>query len=126
MLIATALVIVATVWLYFVVPKGFFPQQDTGQMMGTTEAAQDISFEAMRAKQEEVVRIVMTDPAVAAVGSFFGGGSGSSLNNGRMFVSLKPKGSGKDERKEDVMTVINRLRGKLSRIPGAALFLMPG
>ncbi|HEY0369962.1 MAG TPA: multidrug efflux RND transporter permease subunit [Chthoniobacterales bacterium] len=126
MLIATALVIVATVWLYFVVPKGFFPQQDTGQLMGTTEAAQDISFEAMRAKQEEVVRIVMNDPAVAAVGSFFGGGSGSSLNNGRMFVSLKPKGSGKDQRKEDVMMVINRLRGKLSRIPGAALFLMPG
>ncbi|HZE13571.1 MAG TPA: efflux RND transporter permease subunit, partial [Chthoniobacterales bacterium] len=92
MLIVTALVIVATVWLYFVVPKGFFPQQDTGQLGGTTEAAQDISFEAMRAKQEEVVRIVMNDPAVAAVGSFFGGGGGSSLNNGHMFISLKPKG----------------------------------
>src|SRR4029079_6952272 len=64
MLIVTALVIVATVWLYFVVPKGFFPQQDTGQLMGTTEAAQDISFEAMKAKQQEVVKIVMSDPAV--------------------------------------------------------------
>jgi hydrophobe/amphiphile efflux-1 (HAE1) family protein len=126
MLIVTALVIVATVWLYFVVPKGFFPQQDTGQLGGTTEAAQDISFEAMRTKQEEVVRIVMNDPAVAAVGSFFGGGSGSSLNNGHMFISLKPKGHGKDERPDDVMKVINRLRGKLSRIPGAALFLTPG
>ena len=126
MLIVTALVIVATVYLYFIVPKGFFPQQDTGQLGGTTEAAQDISFEAMREKQEEVVRIVMNDPAVAAVGSFFGGGSGSSLNNGRMFISLKPKGGGKDERPDDVMKVINRLRGKLSRIPGAALFLTPG
>ncbi|HEX4630177.1 MAG TPA: multidrug efflux RND transporter permease subunit [Chthoniobacterales bacterium] len=126
MLIVTALVIVATGLLYFVVPKGFFPQQDTGQLGGTTEAAQDISFEAMRTKQEEVVRIVMNDPAVAAVGSFFGGGSGSSLNNGRMFISLKPKGHGKDERPDDVMKVINRLRGKLSRIPGAALFLTPG
>jgi hydrophobe/amphiphile efflux-1 (HAE1) family protein len=126
MLIVTAGVIVATVWLYFVVPKGFFPQQDTGQLMGTTEAAQDISFEAMKEKEDEVVRIVMADPAVAAVGSFFGGGSGSALNNGRMFVSLKPKGSGKDERQDDVTKVIARLRGKLSKIAGAYLFLTPG
>src|SRR5882724_5261332 len=126
MLIVTAAVIVATVWLYFVVPKGFFPQQDTGQLMGTTEAAQDISFEAMKEKEDEVVRIVMADPAVAAVGSFFGGGSGSALNNGRMFVSLKPKGSGKDKRQDDVAKVIARLRGKLSKIAGAYLFLTPG
>src|SRR5450432_4021480 len=126
MLIVTAAVIVATVWLYIVVPKGFFPQQDTGQMMGTTEAAQDISFEAMEKKQTEVVRIVMNDPAVAAVGSFFGGGSGSALNNGRMFISLKPIGHGKDDRKDAVTAVIGRLRGKLSRIPGAYLFLTPG
>jgi hydrophobe/amphiphile efflux-1 (HAE1) family protein len=126
MLIVTAAVIVATVWLYFVVPKGFFPQQDTGQLGGTTEAAQDISFEAMKEKQDEVVKIVMADPAVAAVGSFFGGGSGSALNNGRMFISLKPKGNGKDERKDDVTKVIARLRGKLSKIAGAYLFLTPG
>ena len=91
--------IIATVYLYFVVPKGFFPQQDTGQMMGTTEAAQDISFEAMKEKQEQVVKTVIADPAVQAVGSFFGGGSGSALNNGRMFISLKPKGSGKENAK---------------------------
>src|SRR5690242_4766042 len=85
MLIVTAAVIVATVYLYFIVPKGFFPQQDTGQMSATTEAAQDISFEAMKGKQEEVVKIVMSDPAVQAVGSFFGGGAfGASLNTGRM------------------------------------------
>jgi multidrug efflux pump subunit AcrB len=126
MLLVTAAVIITTVWLYFVVPKGFFPQQDTGQMMGTTEAAQDISFDAMRAKQEQVVKIVMNDPAVAAVGSFFGGGTGSALNTGRMFVSLKPKGHGKGERPDDVMAVIARLRGKLSKIPGAYLFLVPG
>jgi hydrophobe/amphiphile efflux-1 (HAE1) family protein len=126
MLIVTAAVIVATVWLYFVVPKGFFPQQDTGQLMGTTEAAQDISFEAMKEKEDEVVKIVMADPAVAAVGSFFGGGSGSALNNGRMFVSLKPKGNGKGERPDDVTKVIARLRGKLSKIAGAYLFLTPG
>jgi multidrug efflux pump subunit AcrB len=125
MLLVTAGVIVATVWLYFIVPKGFFPQQDTGQMMGTTEAAQDISFEAMKEKQEKVVKTVMADPAVQAVGSFFGGGTGQALNHGRMFISLKPKGWGKDERKDDAATVIARLRRQLSKIPGAQLFLTP-
>jgi hydrophobe/amphiphile efflux-1 (HAE1) family protein len=126
MLIVTAAVIVATVYLYFVVPKGFFPQQDTGQMTGTTEAAQDISFDAMKEKQEDVVKIVMADPAVQAVGSFFGGGAfGAALNNGRMFISLKPKGFGKDERKDDAGIVIARLRQKLAKIPGAQLFLQP-
>jgi hydrophobe/amphiphile efflux-1 (HAE1) family protein len=126
MLIVTAAVIVATVYLYFVVPKGFFPQQDTGQMTGTTEAAQDISFEAMKEKQEQVVKIVMADPAVQAVGSFFGGGAfGASLNNGRMFISLKPKGNGKDQRKDDAAMVIARLRQKLAKIPGAQLFIQP-
>jgi hydrophobe/amphiphile efflux-1 (HAE1) family protein len=123
MLVITAAVTAATIMLYVIVPKGFFPQQDTGQMMGTTEAAQDISFAAMKEKQEEVVRTVMADPAVQAVGSFFGGGTGQALNNGRMFISLKPKGWGKDKRRDDAATVIARLRGKLSRIPGAQLFL---
>jgi hydrophobe/amphiphile efflux-1 (HAE1) family protein len=126
MLMVTLGVIVATVWLYYVVPKGFFPQQDTGQMMGTTEAAQDISFEAMREKQEEVVKVVMADPAVQAVGSFFGGGFGSAMNNARMFISLKPKGHGKGEREDDPLEIMGRLRGKLSKIPGVNLFITPG
>jgi multidrug efflux pump subunit AcrB len=125
MLVVTGAVIVATVWLYFVVPKGFFPQQDTGQMMGATEAAQDISFAAMQEKQDAIVKTVMADPAVQAVGSFFGGGSGSALNSGRMFISLKPNGSGKNERKDDIGTIIARLRQKLSKITGANLFLQP-
>src|SRR5882724_601046 len=125
MLIVTGLVIIGTVYLYFVVPKGFFPQQNTGQMMGTTEAAQDISFEAMKEKQEQVVGIVMADPAVQAVGSFFGGGTGEALNNARMFISLKPKGWGKDERKDSVNTIMARLRQKLSKVTGANLFLQP-
>jgi hydrophobe/amphiphile efflux-1 (HAE1) family protein len=126
MLIVTAAVIVATVYLYFIVPKGFFPQQDTGQMSATTEAAQDISFEAMKGKQEQVVKIVMSDPAVQAVGSFFGGGAfGASLNTGRMFISLKPMGNGKDERKDDAGMVIARLRQKLAKIPGAQVFVQP-
>ena len=126
MLIITGAVMVLTVWLYNVVPKGFFPQQDTGQMMGATEAAQDISFAAMKEKQEQVVGIVLADPAVQAVGSFFGGGSGSALNSGRMFISLKPKGRGKGKREDDVGAIIARLRGKLSKVTGANLFLTPG
>jgi len=126
MLLATLGVIVATIWFYFVVSWGLFPQQDTGQMMGTTEAAQDISFEAMKEKQEEVVKIVMADPAVQAVGSFFGGGFGSAMNNARMFISLKPKGHGKNEREDDPLAIMGRLRGKLSKIPGVNLFITPG
>jgi hydrophobe/amphiphile efflux-1 (HAE1) family protein len=126
MLFVTVAVIVATIWLYFVVPKGFFPQQDTGQMMATTEAAQDISFEAMREKQEQVVKIVMADPAVQAVGSFFGGGSGSAMNNARMFISLKPKGWGKGERRDGPLTIMARLRQKFVKIPGVQLFIVPG
>jgi multidrug efflux pump subunit AcrB len=126
MLVVTAAVIVATVYLYFVVPKGFFPQQDTGQMMATTEAAQDISFEAMKAKQEQVVKIVMADPAVEAVGSFFGGGSGSAMNNARMFISLKPKGWGKGKRQDGPLTIMARLRQKFAKIPGVQLFIVPG
>ncbi len=80
----------------------------------------------MKSKQEEAVKIVMSDPAVAAVGSFFGGGSGSAVNTARMFVSLKPEGHGEGERSVDVGTVIARLRKKLAKIPGAALFLVPG
>jgi hydrophobe/amphiphile efflux-1 (HAE1) family protein len=126
MLFVTLAVIVATIWLYVVVPKGFFPQQDTGQMMATTEAAQDISFEAMKKKQEEVVKIVMADPAVQAVGSFFGGGSGSAMNNARMFISLKPKGWGKGERRDEPLTIMARLRQKFAKIPGVQLFIVPG
>ena len=70
-----------------------------------------------------MVKTVMADPAVQAVGSFFGGGTGSAVNTARMFISLKPKGWGKNDRRDDAGTVIARLRGKLSKIPGAQLFL---
>ncbi|MHA3775568.1 multidrug efflux RND transporter permease subunit [Verrucomicrobiota bacterium sgz303538] len=125
MLIVTVLVIAITVWLYTVVPKGFFPQQDTGQMMGTTEAAQDISFAAMEEKQTAAVKAVLDDPAVEAVGSFFGGGSGSALNNGRVFITLKPKGNGEGERRDSPDVIIARIRQRLAKVPGVALFLQP-
>ncbi len=119
-LFVALLTAVATVWLYTEVPKGFFPQQDTGVMFGTTEAAQDISFQAMAKLQDKVARVVLDDPAVLTLGSFIGASSGSStVNNGRMFITLKPL----SERKVSADAVINRLRKKLSEIGGITLFL---
>lgn len=110
----------ATVWLYSIIPKGFFPQQDTGVMIGVTEASQDISFPAMAKLQTRVADIVLADPAVSTLGSFIGSTSGSStVNNGRMFITLKPLA----ERKVSAEVVINRLRKKLAEVEGVNLFL---
>ncbi len=115
------LTMVATVWLYVVVPKGFFPQQDTGGLMGTTEASQDISFEAMSKLQQKVTAIVLSDPAVATIGSFIGASSGSTtVNNGRMFITLKPRG----QRDASADQVIARIRKKMSQVVGINLFLV--
>ena len=108
------------VYLYMIVPKGFFPQQDTGRLVGSIQATQDISFQAMRDKIKELVAIVQTDPAVEHVLGFTGGsGSGTTRNTGRVFIVLKSP----DERKVDADAVIARLRGKLSKVPGATLYL---
>ncbi|HLH55858.1 MAG TPA: efflux RND transporter permease subunit [Verrucomicrobiae bacterium] len=111
--------VVGTVWLYRSIPKGFFPQQDTGSMMGTTEAAQDISFTAMTQLQREVLSIVLADPAVESIGSFVSGSGNSVVNNGRMFITLKPI----EQRHVTADQVINRLRPKVAKLPGIALFL---
>ncbi len=106
-----------SVYLYIVVPKGFFPQQDTGRLMGSVQAAQDISFGAMRAKMVQYVGIVMKDPAVENVMGFAGGNT--AMNSGRMFITLKPL----SERKVSADQVIGRLRGKLAVVPGATLYM---
>ncbi len=112
--------IVLTGYLYVVIPKGFFPQQDTGMIIGVTEAAQDISFEAMSERQQAVVNVVLEDPAVASVGSQIGaGGPTATLNDGRMFIALKPK----DQRKASADEVINRLRPRLARLQGITLYM---
>jgi multidrug efflux pump len=105
-----------SVFLYIIVPKGFFPQQDTGSLMGTIQASQDISFAAMRVKQLQFSNIVMTDPAVDTLGGIIGGGA---LNIGRMFIQLKPL----SERKVSAAQIIARLRPKLAVVPGATVFL---
>ncbi|MBV8141486.1 MAG: efflux RND transporter permease subunit, partial [Verrucomicrobia bacterium] len=119
MLIVTAVTICLTVWLYTIVPKGFFPQQDTGLVMGITEAAQDISFDAMVQKQNLVTEIVKNDPAVDSVTSAVGSGGGGSLNTGRMFITLKPR----KERNVTATEFVARIRGKTARIPGIGVFL---
>ncbi|MBX3330084.1 MAG: multidrug efflux RND transporter permease subunit [Nitrospira sp.] len=118
MLVLTLATMALSVYLYTVVPKGFFPQQDTGRMFGNIQAAQDISFQAMRRKLTEVVDILKTDPAVDTVTGFTGGGSGNT-NMGRMFISLKPL----HERQLSVDQVIARLRPKLAEVPGAPTVL---
>ncbi len=116
----TALTLGATVWLYGVTPKGFFPQQDTGLMFGTTEAAQDISFAEMARKQKQIVDLLLADPAIATVGSFLGSGGGGPQNNGRMFIALKPS-----NQRPPVDAVIARLRASTAEVPGISLFLQP-
>jgi multidrug efflux pump len=104
------------IYLYTVIPKGFFPQQDTGRLTGNIQADQSISFQAMRDKLATFVNIVGQDPAVDSVVGFTGGGQ---LNTGRMFVGLKPLA----ERQLSADKVIARLRSKLAHEPGANLFL---
>ncbi|HKV92952.1 MAG TPA: multidrug efflux RND transporter permease subunit [Candidatus Angelobacter sp.] len=116
-LMVTILTAILSVGLYWYAPKGFFPQQDTGRLGGGIQAAQDISFPALRAKMQQFMSIVLADKDVNN-GVAFAGGNGSA-NTGRMFIVLKPN----DERKSSAEQIINRLRGKLAVIPGATLFL---
>jgi len=115
--------VVLNVFLFIVVPKGFFPQQDTGRLNGRTRAAQDISFDAMRLKQRELAQMVLEDPAVLSVTAFVGGGGpgGGGTNVGNMFVALKELNQRPGRVSAD--EVVNRLRRKVTSVPGAMLFL---
>jgi multidrug efflux pump len=106
------------VYLYVQIPKGFFPQQDTGRLIGSIQADQSISFQAMRQKLQDFMVIVSGDPAVENVVGFTGG---AQRNSGQMFAALKPIA----QRRETADQVIARLRVKLSKEPGANLFLQP-
>ncbi|TYC56504.1 multidrug efflux RND transporter permease subunit [Zoogloea oleivorans] len=108
----------SNVYLYNTIPKGFFPQQDTGRLRGFVEADQAISFQAMKGKMDIFLAIVGADPSVANVVGFTGG---SQRNYGSMFITLKPIG----ERKESADAIVGRLRKKLSHVAGANLYLSP-
>ena len=116
MMLILVATVVLNVYLYVIVPKGFFPQQDTGRLSGFIRGDQSISFQAMRAKLDEFVEIVKQDPAVLNVTAFTGGGR---RNGGSMFIALKPL----SERKVSADQVVARLRGKLAHVPGANLYL---
>ena len=107
------------VYLYIVIPKGFFPEQDTGRMMGFIRADQTTSFQAMQEKMTQMVQLVRADPAVDTVTAVTGGGFGAR-NSGFMFIALKPL-----SQRPAVGAVIARLRPQLARVPGANLFLVP-
>ena len=120
--LTTLLVFFATValsgYLFVVIPKGFFPQQDTGLITSITEAGQDVSFVQMTRIQEEIGSIVQADPDVASVAMAIGGG-GNALNNGRMYITLTPR----DERKANAQQIIARLRPQFDKVVGARVFM---
>jgi HAE1 family hydrophobic/amphiphilic exporter-1 len=107
-----------SVYLFVIIPKGFFPQQDIGLISGISEAAQDVSPSAMMSHQQALGEIVLKDPAVDHVGMFVGG-SGNAPNNGRMFIGLRPR----EDRTENADQIIARLRPQLDKVEGAKLFL---
>ncbi len=114
----TLTTVVVSVCLFIIIPKGFFPQQDTGRLVGMIQASQDISFQAMQGKLKQIVDTIMRDPAVDTVTAFTGGG-GSTRNTGRMFIALKPI----EQRKLTADQVIGRLRKGLSEVAGAPTYL---
>jgi multidrug efflux pump len=114
--------LVLTGILYLVVPKGFFPIQDTGAIQGISEAPQSISFAAMAARQQAIGQVVLADEAVASLSSYIGiDGTNPTLNSGRFLINLKPR----DQRTGDAMAVIRRLQPKLAAVPGISLYLQP-
>ncbi|MDX1925982.1 MAG: multidrug efflux RND transporter permease subunit [Pirellulaceae bacterium] len=114
--------VVGTAYLYVMIPKGFFPIQDTGILLGITEADEDTSFNNMKAKQELLNAVVADDPAVASISSFIGiDGTNLMLNNGRIQINLKPH----DERSEDISAVMNRIQARADQVEGIRLFLQP-
>jgi hydrophobe/amphiphile efflux-1 (HAE1) family protein len=111
--------IALTGYLYVIIPKGFFPQQDTGLIIAQSEAAQDISFQAMRERQQAMLDAIVRDPAVDSVGAAVGAGGGVyTLNDGRLFIQLKPHGQ-----RPPIWQVIDRLRTNLARIQGITLYM---
>ena len=114
MIVAVA-TLVLTIFLYIIIPKGFFPTQDTGVIQAISQAPETISFQAMAQKQQEVARLVLQDPAVESLSSFIGAdGTNTTLNSGRMSINLKPL----DQRRISAADVIRRLQKSLPQIAG--------
>ncbi len=122
-MLVLAVAVGLNVWLFVIIPKGFFPLQDTGRLIGSMQADQSTSFQAMQQKLDQMVAIVRSDPAVASVVGFTGqgsGGAGGQSNTGSVFVALKPIAQ-----RGNINAVMGRLRRSLGAVPGAQLFLQP-
>src|SRR5260370_17535784 len=114
--------LVLTIVLYIIAPKGFFPIQDTGIIQGISQAPQTSSFQAMSAKQQELTRVILQDPAVESLSSFIGiDGTNQTLNSGRILINLKPL----DVRKINASEVIARLQPELEKVNGITLYMPP-
>ena len=121
-LLVAGATLAATVLLFFVVPKGFFPVQDTGLILGVSEADQSVSFPAMAERQQALAKVVLRDPAVRSLSSFIGvDGTNTTLDSGRMLIDLKPLG----ERRIDASAVIRRLQSELAAVSGITLYMQP-
>ncbi|HVJ53518.1 MAG TPA: multidrug efflux RND transporter permease subunit [Aliidongia sp.] len=122
-LLSTLVLIVATGWLYVIIPKGFFPEQDTGFIFGQAEARQDISFAGMAQLEDRFIKIALSDPDVADVVGFAGAtGGNASENTARTFMQLKPF----EERTASAQQIIQRLRPKMAEVPGAFFYMQAG
>ncbi|MGA9511306.1 MAG: efflux RND transporter permease subunit [Candidatus Sulfotelmatobacter sp.] len=114
--------LVLTVFLYIVIPKGFFPVQDTGVIQGISQAPETISFAAMAAKQQELAKVILADPAVESLSSFIGAdGTNTTLNSGRMSINLKPLA----DRHISAANLVRRLQSSLQKVNGITLFMQP-
>ena len=121
-LLVAAATLAATLYLYWVVPKGFFPVQDTGVILGISEASQNVSFAEMSRQQQNLNRKILTDPAVESLSSFIGiDGTNTTLNSGRIQINLKPLA----ERRISASAIIRRLQPELAKIQGITLFMQP-
>ena len=121
LLVAVA-TLVLTVLLYTIVPKGFFPVQDTGMIQGISEAPQSISFLGMAEKQQLLTQVILKDPAVENLSSFIGvDGANATLNSGRILINLKPL----EKRKENATEVVQRLQRELVKVKGITLYMQP-
>jgi multidrug efflux pump len=114
--------VVLTALLYWLIPKGFFPDQDTGLIQGVSEASESVSYQAMAERQQQLARAILTDPDVESLSSFIGvDGNNVTLNSGRFLINLKPR----DQRTDTAVEIIQRLRTETTGIPGITLYMQP-
>jgi multidrug efflux pump len=114
--------LVLTIWLYMIVPKGFFPVQDTGVIIGVSEAPQSVSYQGMSQRQQSLAKVILQDPAVESLSSFIGvDGTNTTMNSGRVQINLKPL----EERKISASAFIRRLQPQLAKVEGIELFMQP-